>query len=623
VSLSNDPGEERLASLEQRVAELERRLRSLTAGGTDRPAEAKAASAPPAAPVQRLFPPTLLPAREPIDLEQLLGGKGLLVIGVVALLTAAGLFLRYAFEQGWVAPWVRVLGALVLGVAIAVAGERQIVRGLRRFGLAMVGAGGGLAYLGLWAAAGPYDMVPRGLGVLLAAATSAAVAWRSVAHDSEPLALWALLGAFLAPLLLPAPGTRPEALLAYLAVVGAAAGSVAVRRTWRAALDAALAGSLIIAASVVPDSLHTAGGFVFVTAAGIGAVAATRGRTWPEARLAGLLLPWLLLMMHAATSGLAESVRWLAVAAGAALLVAEWWTDRSLVPLRNEELDLTLTPDVFAFAAAPVAFVFLCRVAEPPLPAAAAGLPAAAAALLYLGVGMPKRWAPFVAAGLGLIALALARQFDGAAVAASWSAVVVAAAAVDRRLDQRAGAGVAVVLAALTGAQLFTVGLAARPRGEAAFADLWTIALFALVAAAAVAAASWRERPGLPAWLRRGRDVLWALAGAALFGGISLELRRFFEARSGTWPAARLAGDLSISLWWLAYAGATMRLGFALRNGAVRWAGLGVAGLAVGKIALYDLSRLSALYRVGSVFVLALLALAVAYAYNRRSHVTS
>ena len=46
-------------------------------------------------------------------------------------------------------------------------------------------------------------------------------------------------------------------------------------------------------------------------------------------------------------------------------------------------------------------------------------------------------------------------------------------------------------------------------------------------------------------------------------------------------------------------------------------AGLAVAGLAVVKVVVFDLSSLDALYRVGSVFLLALVALSLAYLYYR------
>jgi uncharacterized membrane protein len=60
-------------------------------------------------------------------------------------------------------------------------------------------------------------------------------------------------------------------------------------------------------------------------------------------------------------------------------------------------------------------------------------------------------------------------------------------------------------------------------------------------------------------------------------------------------------------------------IGFEIDRKQVRSAGLTVAALAGLKIVLYDLSTMHALYRVGSFFALAIIALAVAYAYNRKA----
>ena len=49
----------------------------------------------------------------------------------------------------------------------------------------------------------------------------------------------------------------------------------------------------------------------------------------------------------------------------------------------------------------------------------------------------------------------------------------------------------------------------------------------------------------------------------------------------------------------------------------VRLAGLAVAGLAVIKVIAFDLASLDALYRVGSVFLLGLVTLSLAYLYYR------
>ncbi len=93
-------------------------------------------------------------------------------------------------------------------------------------------------------------------------------------------------------------------------------------------------------------------------------------------------------------------------------------------------------------------------------------------------------------------------------------------------------------------------------------------------------------------------------------------MHRFFGARTA------LAGDLALSIYWLGFAGVLVWLGFRLGRKDVRSAGLAVAAGAGLKVVLYDLSMLSALYRIASFLTLALVTLAVAYAYNRRGGVS-
>jgi uncharacterized membrane protein len=274
--------------------------------------------------------------------------------------------------------------------------------------------------------------------------------------------------------------------------------------------------------------------------------------------------------------------------------------------------------DAVAFVVAPMVFVTLAAIAQPALLRHWPGLSPALAALLYLGTGWRGRWALFVGAGYALLAVAVPEQLNGAAVTAVWSVLVLAAIGADRRFDQRAGPGVAVVLAMVAGLHLLYT-LLNRRAAEPSFTGAGALGLYVYVLGTALAAWWWRGRPGLPEWVRSGGAVLWALPAIALFAGISLELHRFFAAQQPAWHGAALAGDLAISVYWLMYAAVAVLLGLRLDNVVVRSTGLAVAGLAAAKIALIDLSTLEALYRVGSFFGLALIALAVAYAYNRRT----
>jgi uncharacterized membrane protein len=65
------------------------------------------------------------------------------------------------------------------------------------------------------------------------------------------------------------------------------------------------------------------------------------------------------------------------------------------------------------------------------------------------------------------------------------------------------------------------------------------------------------------------------------------------------------------------FAAALVLLGFRRSLKPARLAGLAVAGLAVVKVIMFDLAALDALYRVGSVFLLGLVTLSLAYLYYR------
>jgi uncharacterized membrane protein len=97
------------------------------------------------------------------------------------------------------------------------------------------------------------------------------------------------------------------------------------------------------------------------------------------------------------------------------------------------------------------------------------------------------------------------------------------------------------------------------------------------------------------------------------------ELITLFDQSGLDDQTANLASGLSVSAWWIAFAAGLVLLGFKRALKPVRQAGILVLGLAVLKVMLSDLSSLSALYRVGSVFILGLVSLGLAYVYHRRA----
>jgi len=606
-----------LQRLERRVEVLEQMVRRLVAPGAaperiaTPPAPLPLHATPARAPEQPRYspPPTAAP-----DLEQWFGQRGLLIVGVLALLTAAGFFLKYAIDRGWIAPVVRSLLAIVAGIGLAAWGEARIGGGLRRYGAAMIGAGGGLAYLGLWAAAGPYGLLEHRIGVLLLAACTVLVTLLALRHEIEGLAIWALAGAYLAPLLLPPHTPNPEAFLGYLEVIGLGTGLLAYTMTWRRAFDLALAGYFLLAAAGAARVLAGALGCWFLAAGALLSLHVTRRRAWPEARVGMLVLAWVLLSV--ALGGVRDGPEprlWLAVAAALAIAGLLWWQQLDQDQLRAPQ-------EALLFAANPFVLLALVGAADPQLFDQAPALLPALLAAVYLGVGWARRGAPHLVTGFALGGLAVAVQGSPPTVVVGWTALSLAGLAAEQQGGRPGGRIAAVGLALLAFPCLFGVALWSRQSGVATFTDPWALALYGYVAGTALAAYRWGEGstdPGTARWTARGGELFWVLCGAAVFAGGSVELPRYFGQR------APLAGDLALSIFWLAYAGALVRLGFQHERKDVRSAGLAVAAGAGLKIVLYDLSNLDALYRIASFFALALIALAVAYAYNRKATASS
>ena len=613
----SDEQHDALQRLERRVEVLEQMVRRLVAAGAaperiaSPPAPLPLHATPARPPEQPRYspPPTAAP-----DLEQWFGQRGLLIVGVLALLTAAGFFLKYAIDRGWIAPLVRSLLAIVAGIGLGAWGEARIRGGLRRYGAAMIGAGGGLAYLGLWAAAGPYGLLEHRIGVLLLAACTVVVTLLALRHEIEGLAIWALAGAYLAPLLLPPHTPNPEAFLGYLEVIGLGTGLLAYTMTWRRTFDLALAGYFLLAAAGAARVLAGALGCWFLAAGALLSLHVTRRRAWPEARVGMLALAWVLLGV--ALAGVRDGPEprlWLAVAAALAIAGLLWWQQLDQDQLRAPQ-------EALLFAANPFVLLALVGAADPQLLDRAPALLPALLAAVYLGVGWVRRAAPHLVMGFALSGWAVAVQGSAPMVVVGWTALALAGLAAEQLGGRPGGRIAAVGLALLAFPCLFGVALWSRQSGAATFTDPWALALYGYVAGTALAAYRWgggSTDPGTARWTARGGELLWVLCGAAVFAGGSVEPPRYFGQR------APLAGDLALSIFWLAYAGALVRLGFQHERKDVRSAGLAVAAGAGLKIVLYDLSNLDALYRIASFFALALIALAVAYAYNKRARASA
>jgi hypothetical protein len=550
--------------------------------------------------------------------ERWIGQRVFLGIGVVALLMAAGYLLKLSFDRGWISPVLRCAGGVAAGICVGALGWRLEAR-YRTYGAALVGAGAGIIYLSIWAATRLYQVVPPASGVIGLALVSVGLAMIAYAINVEVLGITAALGAFFAPVLLGRDAANANLLLLYLASMATGLGLVAARLRWRLAAFVIAASYFGVGTVGAADHAEPWGVLLYGLIGGSAGLYLGLRERWWETRLLTFSGGWALL----AAAGERLPQHWAILAAGL-VLSAPIWRHGLLRPQvfpihfgpREEGVGWSAGEALYFFVT-PVLLGWAVHGLDPDWFRAEPGMVPLIIALPYVLAGYLRPRPAFAAVGAAAMGVAVMQRWEG--VHQVWGLLVLAVlwSALDLRLGRTDGRWYGLLTLAAALQQLFDGAAGARRADDDAFTGPWALALWGGIGTTvAFAARLWRVEGGREE-TRLIRPGLWIVAGAMTLFGVTGELRRYFELRSLSVETAGLASGLAVSAWWLLFAAALVTLGFRLRLQQPRIAGLAVAGLAVAKVVFFDLSTLDALYRVGSVFLLALVALSLAYLYYR------
>jgi uncharacterized membrane protein len=144
-----------------------------------------------------------------------------------------------------------------------------------------------------------------------------------------------------------------------------------------------------------------------------------------------------------------------------------------------------------------------------------------------------------------------------------------------------------------------------------------------LLVATIIVAAAWIARRADVHMLAEGlrsSDMAAVGAGLAIAIGLwlgSLELDRFFAPEAGRVGDAAMARQTALSVYWGLYAIALVGVGFWRRLPWMRYGGLALLAIALGKVMLVDLAHVRYVYRVLSLLAIGLLFIATSIAYAR------
>jgi len=505
-----------------------------------------------------------------IDWEWFLGRRALGWVAVVLVVFAGAFFLKYAIENRWIGPLGRVALAAASGIALAVGGRRYAGRGWRVASQMMTAAGVVLLYLAAYAAFGFYHLLPQGAAAVFLVLIVAESATLAILYDAPALALAAVLGGLLTPVLMDSEHDQYGSLFTYLAVLDAGVVLLAVRRSWPAFATVALLGTQGLFWAWYfendhPEKLGAAVGFQLVV--------------WALFLGQGLVAH----LLRACETGREDLARWLANAT-----------------LGFVALYVLLDPGHHAWMGT--------------LALVAAAAYAAVGRLLLAGrPGEGRLFLTTLAVAVGFVAAAFPIQADSHWIALGWAAEAAALWWFGLRVRAPVLRGLSAALAAMAVVRLAAVDTPDRTR--APFVPIFNG--YALPALGVVAcllvgvAATRRLRAGLGAKERSLAAAAEVVGALLLWLVLSVDLDGYFRARAATGGAdgpgwARL-GQMSLSMLWAAYATGLLAVGFRSGLARLRWTALGLYGLTVGKVFLLDMAALDEIYRISAFLVLAVL----------------
>ena len=156
-------------------------------------------------------------------------------VGVAFVVLAFGFFFRYAFDQGWIGPGLRLVlglaaGSLMLAIGLRLEGSRE------RYSQYLLGGAIAVYYLVGYASYELYELVPFALAFAFMCVTTVLAFLLAERQRLTSLAVIGASGGLSTPFLVSTGVANVPALVAYTLVLLAGAGTVQFQRGWRTLL---------------------------------------------------------------------------------------------------------------------------------------------------------------------------------------------------------------------------------------------------------------------------------------------------------------------------------------------------------------------------------------------------
>lgn len=154
------------------------------------------------------------------DLEAKLGGNYLQKIGIAAVVLGLVFFLKYSFDNGWIGEIGRIVIGVIAGIGLLGLGE-YFHKKYAHWAKVFTGGGFVLLYFTFYAAHNFYDLMSAASAFAIMIIITVFAAVFAVRYDSKIVATYAIVGGYVAPILIESTTHNYVSLFMYLVVLSA------------------------------------------------------------------------------------------------------------------------------------------------------------------------------------------------------------------------------------------------------------------------------------------------------------------------------------------------------------------------------------------------------------------
>ena len=239
------------------IEELKRRLSALDRGPETpaaKPAPATADVPPPLpdyvtrpqAPAPKTTTPLPAKPHRTFNWESILGVKLFAWIGGFALFLGVVFFVKYAFDNNWITPGMRIIAGAVVGAVLIGVSLLPHVRRYRIPAQSVSATGILILYADVYAAHSFYGLIPLTATIALMGSVTAATLILAARLTAQSIAWLAIIGGFVTPFLFRTNYANPFVLFGYTGVLSCAIGAIGALKRWNYLLIAAAVGSVLL-----------------------------------------------------------------------------------------------------------------------------------------------------------------------------------------------------------------------------------------------------------------------------------------------------------------------------------------------------------------------------------------